>query len=77
MKELQFTVSRKRGQLRARPNIVRQREQHVHNVAMVRLMIFTCAQDLICLARGRYQLLGQVRVLGPCLYVREPIGSHT
>ena len=35
---IQFTVSRKRGQLKARPNIVRQREQHVLNVAMVRLI---------------------------------------
>ena len=27
--------------------------------------------------RDRYQLLGWVGVLGPCLYVCEPIGSHT
>jgi hypothetical protein len=26
------------GQLRARPNIVRQREQHIHDVAMVHLI---------------------------------------
>jgi hypothetical protein len=38
MKGFQFTVSRKRGQLRARPNIVRQREQYVRNVALVRLI---------------------------------------
>jgi hypothetical protein len=38
LKGFQFTVSRKRGQLRARPHIVRQREQHIHNVAMVRLI---------------------------------------
>jgi hypothetical protein len=38
LKGFQFTVSRKRGQLRARPNIVRQREHHVRNVAMVRLI---------------------------------------
>jgi hypothetical protein len=38
LKGFQFTVSRKRGQLRARPNIMRQREQHIRNVAMVRLI---------------------------------------
>jgi hypothetical protein len=38
MKGFKFIVSRKRGQLRARPNIVRQREQHVRNVAMVCLI---------------------------------------
>ena len=33
-----ITASRKRGQLGARPNIVRQREYHVHNVVMVHLI---------------------------------------
>jgi hypothetical protein len=40
-------------------------------------MIFTYTYELTFLARSRCQLLSQVRVLGPCLYVREPIGSHT
>jgi hypothetical protein len=33
---------RERGQLRARPNIMRQRERHIHNVAMVRLIWSLC-----------------------------------
>jgi hypothetical protein len=37
LKGFQFTV-RKIGQLRAKPHIVRQREQHVRNVAMVHLI---------------------------------------
>ena len=34
----QITVSRKRGQLRARPNIARQREQYVYQIVMARQM---------------------------------------
>ena len=36
VKGFRITVSRKRGQLGARPNIVRQRERHVLNLVMVR-----------------------------------------
>jgi hypothetical protein len=38
LKGFQFIVLRKRGHLRSRPNIVRQRKQYVRNVAMVRLI---------------------------------------
>jgi hypothetical protein len=67
---------RKRGQLRARPNIVKQSEWHLRNVAMV------CLIWSLRMHRSWYVLLEDVviigpRVLGACLCVCEHRGSHT
>jgi hypothetical protein len=57
------TILRKRGQLRIRPNIVRQREQHIHNVVMV------CLIWSLCIYRSWHVLL-EVVVIGPCRSIR-------